>query len=256
MTTETAVRERPILFSGEMVRAILDGRKTQTRRVIAKQPAGAWAAPGKTACPYGAPGDRLWVRETWQSDHAWPDDDGERENWWHEQPAGFRGPGSCKYVYYAADNAILMPLLDVGGLHPSSWEPKAEFWDSVPWRPSIHMPRWASRLTLEITEVRVQRLQEISAADVVDEGVWVDPPAGALVENQQFPPDFEKWLEWRKAAWFRDTARATHIARVHHGKQLVAEFRKLWDSLNAKRGYSWDSNPWVWAISFQPLTTR
>jgi len=195
--------ERPILFSGEMVRAILDGRKTQTRRVVKlphNNPLGAWEptvvggkgvcydkamtrpAPEEAAiwhtrtgdclgCPYGQPGDRLWVRET------------------------FVGAGNLG-VLYAAD----CPRGTESGVEGG-------------WRPSIFMPRWASRLTLEITEVRVQRVQEISRGDAMEEGC----PFANMADG----PDPRDW------------------------------FRDLWDSLNAKRGHGWDTNPWVWAITFR-----
>lgn len=205
-----AVREHPILFSGEMVRAILEGRKTQTRRVLRRQPAGAWAAPGKTACPFGQPGDRLWVRETF-------------------------GIGGARFIdpclNYRADVGHLgqRPIHRVG---PDRWR----VWDGmeVPaaellavrdgWRPSIHMPRWASRLTLELTEIRVERVQEINPWDVREEIGWSDPTGEA----------------------------ASHLGEEELGRRLLVErFRPLWDALNAKRGYSWESNPWVWCLSFR-----
>ena len=150
--------ERPILFSAPMVRAILDGRKTQTRRVVKLLGADcieerAWEthflqspwpwspqADEWLACPYGAPGDRLWVRETWA-----PHD-------------------TKKLAFYRAD-------------HPE-WT-TGDGGDVDRWRPSIHMPRWASRITLEVTGVRVERLNNISDADARAEGCPFDePPAG------------------------------------------------------------------------------
>lgn len=163
------MKERPILFSGEMVRSILEGRKTQTRRVMKVQPPsdryqqlhimastntrqvgkGHWAVLNaeKTSviesdkryfsCPYGRPGDRLWVREAFQY-------------------------GLCTestFAYRATHK-------------PSDLE---EGWDErIKWRPSIHMPRWASRINLEITGVRVERLQDISEEDALAEGVTVN----------------------------------------------------------------------------------
>lgn len=141
-------KERPILFSGQMVRAILGGRKTQTRRVIKNIPhdaahiwhdGGEWIvenAPGqcwnkKTACPYGQPGDRLWVRETWQLDES-----------------------ETGYVYRA----------DIEGFLDQAFGPPT-------WRPSIFMPRAASRILLEIVSVRAERLQDISEEDAKSEGV-------------------------------------------------------------------------------------
>lgn len=196
-------REHPILFSGPMARAILEGRKSVTRRVVKPQPVvgdgGCWypEPPRKTAhrarhyandahlrkglardfCPYGTPGDRLWVRETW----------------------GKLDMGS---VCYRADDEPAVPA-------------------DGRWRPSIHMPRWASRITLEVTEVRVQRLQEISEEDAKAEGVEAVPfcKAGR--------PD---------------------------GMEHVEAFEGLWTDINGKRpGCSWDANPFVWVISFRRL---
>ena len=202
--------ERPILFSAPMVRALLAGTKTQTRRALrAQPPAGtfqvstfhhpdprphffAWQElPHDTAmiaddwcypCPYGRPCDRLWVRETWGIDQA---DNGGDRHW-------------RRFVYRADHGA--QPL-DNG--------------TPVPWKPSIHMPRSASRITLEITEVRVQRLQEISEEDARAEGVQ-------MPDGTPTPPD---WWSYRQ------------------------EFSHLWESINGPG--SWDANPWLWCISFR-----
>lgn len=225
------MKERPILFSAPMVRALLDGSKTQTRRAVKPQPpsieqvkakAGIdydWIAPRKPEqpwrvagpvwavrdlmgqkphlrCPYGQPGDRLWVRESWSPDP--PDVDGWGYTAWagcrEGQIAGvperFRHPRFCNY---AAD-----------WLH-----------GPIRWTPSIHMPRWASRITLEVTAVRVERLQDISEADVIAEGAsWA--ACGAPQEGSH-----------------------------------RADFARLWESINGPD--SWTANPWVWAISFKRL---
>jgi hypothetical protein len=208
-----AVRERPILFSGPMVRAILDDRKTQTRRVIVhpkNPPSGytdcgfgfwptvdpthaTWCGPDypdgaedEVRNPFGAPGDRLWVREAF--DHIWTD--GERG--WHNV---YRADGDPAYL------------------------PRGE---RMRWRPSIHMPRAASRLTLEVTGVRVERVQAITEDDARAEGVapaWLDVNGEDV--NAHAPP--------------------TH----------VQGFAKLWNALNASRGYGWDANPWVWVVAFR-----
>jgi len=227
MSDNVAIRERPILFSGPMVRAILEGRKTQTRRVIVPQPwedvgtlrvgvyhpeivvrgeyepgpdeFGAWSEGGEFAvrCRYGAPGDRLWVREA------------------HALEFGER-------VVYRADRAARhFQDFAFGGLAlhgerfwlDSGYEPGR-------WRPSIHMPRWASRLTLELTDVRVERVQEISEDDAIAEGIEV-------VNRLVVRPDT------------RTIEQSPRIA-----------FRGRWDSTNAKRGYGWDANPWVWCLAF------
>jgi hypothetical protein len=165
------VKERPILFSGRMVQAILDGRKTMTRRVFKTAKLIPTESYGKRAltrtCPYGQPGDRLWVRET--------------HNTCGEKP------------FYRADGEM-----------PLEWK----------WSPSVFMPRWASRITLEITAVWVERLKDITIEDAQAEGIT---PLGTEGDSRR----------WR------------------------AGFRELWDSLNAKRGYGWDANPWVWVISFK-----
>lgn len=184
--------ERPILFSGEMVRALLAGRKTQTRRVAKPRKhtsllGGSWSDsyvldPGNAQwlmrdCPYGAPGDRLWVREAWRLSVA----------------GGF--------VYYRADRE-----------HEECTAELAKRDPSLAWRPSIHMPRWASRLTLEVVSIRVERLQDISEADAIAEGVAV--PMTCDVE---------------------------HTARN--------AFRSLWERINGPG--SWDANPWVWVVEFR-----
>ena len=186
---------KPILFSGEMVRAILDGRKTQTRRVIKPQPSagvrrsvfvlsGLEDGHGRELrCPYGRPGDTLWVRETWQ---AVSGNDRARHIMTHPRPD--RG-----WLEYAAT--------------PRADEP------AYKWRPSIHMPRWASRITLEVTGVRVERLQDISEADAWAEGC------------EGYDDD------------------------VTGGKSGYREYCELWEKINGKG--SWDLNPWVWVVEFK-----
>jgi len=193
--------ERPILFSGPMVRAILDGTKTQTRRVLKKQPLDVipclddwvgekWAAlltrdpePHGTLfrCRYGVPGDRLWVRETFATNTL----------------------GCPNGLTYRADH------LDMRGDGPAN---------PIKWHPSIHMPRWASRITLEIVSVRVERVQDISTADIITEGL--------------------------------STTLREYDAECH----LREQFETLWDSINGdKSGRSWADNPWVWCIEFRRL---
>lgn len=201
-------KERPILFSGPMVRALLDGSKTQTRRVCKPQPIAdarfvgghhlpaTKRNPGREisveapyvhiACPYGQRGDRLWVRESFA--HMYRD---------NAQPEK-RAPED---VAYMADN--LTPDPYVYGS----------------WKPSIHMPRWASRITLEITSVRVERLQDISADDARAEGCPDRPIPGA----EQASVDLLAKL------WYHD----------------------LWEQINGPD--SWAANPWVWAIEFRRL---
>ena len=212
--------EHPILFTGEMVRAILDGRKTQTRRVIKPQPdkvktpvdISAFGVPlehenrkailslpdiaikggKKIKCPYGGPGDRLWVRETWA-------------------PRGDKGRPFYRADEQSQTEGYSHIILNNGR-----------------WRPSIHMPRWASRLLLEVTDVRAERVQSITAADCCDEGVLINCSScsGECAHLDQSP---------------------------NLKRQVRRDFRSLWDSINAKRGFGWDANPWVWAITFKVI---
>jgi len=186
------MKERPILFSGEMVRAIIDGRKTQTRRVVNE----AVAFP---PCPYGAPGDRLWVRETFASFRA------------EGQPVT---PRDARYVVLRDGAQVYAD----GKTYPPLAAYAAGAFDAIKWRPSIHMPRWASRITLEVVSVRVERVQSITEEDARAEGVAVTAPHlmhGAL---------------------------ASMSAREN--------FAVLWDSINGKRA-PWAVNPWVWRVEFR-----
>lgn len=209
------MRERPILFDGAMVRAILAGQKTQTRRAVAgvrrdnclwlrkptKSRSGTVThvldAPGHGLCPFGQPGDRLWVRETWKP-----------------KTIHSCAMGTCDCdglgVTYAADNEWI----------PHTWQnpvpddwcmPDAAARGNVP---SIHMPRWACRLVLEITAVRVEGLQALSAQDCIAEGI------------------------------------ATRFTVDDGNDDLRIQFRDLWTST----GGDWDSNPWVWVIEFRQVT--
>lgn len=195
---DMAVRERPILFSGSMIRAILDGRKSQTRRVVHRDIATAIPAsePERALyrCPYGLPGDRLWVRETWAA----------------VSPDEFHRPYEECQFEYRADNP---QAIRAGG-----WDNDPDDPSAIRWRPSIHMPRCASRITLELTEVRIERLQAISEADAWAEGC----PEGRVPDGIPSP-----------VVWFYET----------------------WEALNAKRGYGWDVNPWAWCLSFRRVTT-
>lgn len=217
--------ERPILFSAEMVRAILAGRKTQTRRLMKVQPYadsivtvkhyhptvidrhgdmqpgpeifGALWGNGEYGirCPYGAPGDLLWVREAFRyfpgtGSHLW---DGDRE--------------------YQADGAVKSGRFFTA----EEWQSRGIKAKPEPrWRPSIHMPRWASRITLEVKSVRVERLQDISEDDARAEGV---APVG----------------------WVDETD--VGMSSYREG------FSRLWDRINGSG--AWEANPWVWVLSFE-----
>lgn len=205
-------KERPIIFNDEMVRAILDGRKTQTRRIV-KLPVidkdiGCELSGSELAgsqrdalrhCPHGQPGDRLWVREAWQGplldEH---DIDEYREN----GPELFQKSQYC--AYRATDK---LDAIDEDG-------------KELGWRPSIHMHRWASRITLEITGVRVERLKDISEADAIAEGIQ---------------------KAWQYADCYYTPSGDFACAQV--------AFQRLWESIY--RPGSWDANPWVWVIEFK-----
>lgn len=205
-------KERGMIFNAEMVRAILSGQKTQTRRIVKnvssdscmtlKEPAknrnGIYThvmdAPKHGLCPHGNVGYRIWVRETWQG----PLVDFERSDDLLRNPEKYEKPENC---VYEADGV-----------------PEPEFYDADDnlrccWRPSIHMPRWASRILLEITNVRVERLNDISEEDARSEGV---------------------------------TPKSIPAEKLVGGKLAFAE---LWASIY---GYeNWQANPWVWVIEFK-----
>lgn len=169
-TTDTPTRERPILFSGPMVRAILECRKTVTRRVVKPQPdevferSGdvllAWGEEARSVsvqCPYGRPGDLLWVRETW-SDLAW-----------HRSANGVVGAWQSEIIY-AADGVDHYGPFD---------DPERVEREAIGWKPSIHMPKRHARLWLRVTDVRVERLHDIGEGDAVAEGMdWTAFKAG------------------------------------------------------------------------------
>lgn len=197
------MKDHPILFSAPMVHALLGGRKTQTRRIVRGAPDGALEVvpsllahrgdlwdfrrhrqnPHAIRCPYGAPGDRLWVKETF----------------------GVLTGNGHRLVYRA------------DGERPPQLDPHAR----MTWRPSIFMRRAQSRITLEVTRVRVERLQDITEADAKAEGVPCDSAA----------------------AWRGDFADA--VARGHR-----AAFEALWDEINGDRA-AWTANPFVWAVDFR-----
>lgn len=214
-------RERPILFSGEMVRAILAGKKTQTRRVVKSfkcvTPADGVerdcvmdvdGLPSRldlgcdSLCPYGQPGDRLWVREAWYRPTTfWLP----RGNWKRGGHAVVGYPGAPESRTVEIDREMYRKI--------TAMKPGL--------RPALFMPRWASRLRLEITGVRNERLQDITEAEAIAEGVNGD-------------------YEW-----------AGEARCDSKGDLVINQFWSLWDSINAKRGYGWESNPWVWVIEFR-----
>lgn len=232
------MKERPILFSAPMVRAILDGRKSQTRRALKFQAFGGFTpiSPStiwhgeeprrKESCPYGQPGDRLWVRETWRLSpdacEGWPMDATPCSGF-----IDYRADGSS-LERHAPDFAAI-ERLTIG--RDPEWD-----WDSPPhsWRSPIHMPRWASRITLEITGIRVERLQDISADNAIAEGI--DQIAGPTSCNS-----------WRNYLIGKAGEMNMHCSSPSRSYQT------LWDAINARRGHPWESNPWVWVIEFRRI---
>ncbi|MFH0021759.1 hypothetical protein ACFZAC_09150 [Pseudomonas fluorescens] len=222
----TAIKERPILFSAPMVRAILDGRKTVTRRpvkgwqvptedtsvatgerhrwmaIAQRDPRYGFGVFGATEaecakeleefapCPYGRRGERLWVRETWQADAQL-------------DAVAPRDLSQGEPIQYPADGAVRQTGCSM--ITPGKG------------RPSIHMPRWVCRIQLEITDVRVERLQDITRSDIRAEGLQCPPE----LASDDVSPNYR---DWYPAAW-----------------------KELWNST----GGDWDANPWVWCVSFR-----
>lgn len=205
------MKARPILFSAPMVRALLDGRKTQTRRAVKVN--SALAADfmadknASDACPYGQPGDLLWVRETFAR------------------------------------------VSDVDGSNPR-FAYRADGHTPFGWKPSIHMPRAASRLTLEITDVRVERLHDISEADAKAEGCFFTDYGRDCFHRGGPPQDVSDC----KAPQNTHNQRPGWMwGRTESHNQCLGSarfaFANLWSSINGQA--SWDANPWVWVIEFK-----
>lgn len=263
------VKERPILFSGPMVRAILGGRKTQMRRIVKPQPEGepyttqewarnlasargiclrsrptdqeikdkgdrlsGWLFPFEKdngirygiTCPFGRAGGRLWVRETLNLNVVLDTKTGEQS----------------VHAYYAATGRS-------GGSFP--WEGD----DTRETIPSIHMPRWASRITLEITGVRVERLQDINEADARSEGV---EPLFTEVEIEMAPDCYMEPMPYKNYLWHGNIGRSITAKQSDEWayqfsdyKSALDSFSSLWESINGPG--SWDANPWVWVIEFR-----
>ena len=188
------MKERPILFSAPMVRALLAGTKTQTRRIVKARDLewmhvhqGLREPDNAERCPYGQPGDRLWVREAFRGCRAYEVQGYPPKDWGN------------KPIWFEADGA------PPG--RPDQWASRS--------RPSIHMPRWASRITLEVTRVRVERLRACNEVDAIAEGApWA--ACGAPQEGSH-----------------------------------KAGFAQLWEQINGHG--SWEANPWVWVIEFRRL---
>ncbi len=223
------IKERPIIFNADMVRAVLDGRKTQTRRLVESH--GRWACDiiqdwdekdksygpyyqdeygdsqlSITLCPYGKVGDELWVRETIKATYF----------------------GDSWQINYVADGLgvnLFKENIDV--------DTPLKYSKSRPTIPSIHMPRWASRIQLRIKDIRVERVQDITTDNVWAEGI-----------------NKEEYEEWRE-----DVANIGVPLGTTY-EQPIDLFRNLWDSISAKRGYGWEINCWVWVIVFEVINKK
>ena len=252
------MKERGMIFNGEMVRAILDGRKTQTRRIMKVQPSedftpmnmaletdykARWYTPGVVdkdgylqpaskevfgvsnenegySCPFGAVGDRIWVRETWGVVSHELDEDGRIRPWTPDRPATainempFGNGYYSGHAIYAADGDF-------------TWGDDDGYEDGRScWKPSIHMPKAASRILLEITDVRVERLNTISEEDATAEGV---APAGSLL------PDYP----------------GTFLTPKGDFATAKVAFQRLWESIYGEE--SWKASGWVWVIEFKRI---
>ena len=221
-------KERPIIFSGPMVRAIIDGRKTQTRRVVKPQPThrlidglahvtrgmdpaddgavwydGDCIGTGREVRAPWLVGDMLWVRETWAVICEDPD-----------------ATITTNRIEYKADT---------GATNPGGWDAAPDDAEAIRWRSPIHMPRWACRLTLRVDSVRVERLNDISEEDAIAEGmVYFDG------------------RNYEAGGW--------HSGKTDHGyfPTAVDAYSDLWDRINGNR-HPWASNPWVWVVTFARL---
>lgn len=225
------MRERPLLLNSDMVRAVLNGSKTQTRRIMTPQPADdihrhvfpnrdvqGWLSSLKhkhgptTAhiCPFGAVGDRLWVRETWSD-----------VNLEGTSAVAYRADGGLRGLTNDNDDGDEDdPRLEKYSF--ANWYPDLISGAEGIWRPSIHMPRWASRITLDITGVRVERMYDISEDDARAEGV------------EQLRGGF--WRHYQPG-W------------TQHQLSARGSFVTLWKSIYGDE--SWQANPWVWVIEFK-----
>lgn len=245
-TATVEVRERPVNAYPHEVRSILEGRQTQLRRVMKLPPRNPKGNRGGMLyygrqfncvsdgvirfldwkCPYGQPGERLWVRESIHIDDY---QYSEREPLPKTRPADI----DDESIYYRADGECCrqIPECACGEVGKTKW------------RSPSSMPRWASRINLEIVSVRVERLQEINADDCASEGI-------------QYPVR-QSDIEGKVSPLLRVTGQyppTKYLPREYgHDDLMRAHFASGWDSINAKRGYPWSSNPFVWAITFNRL---
>lgn len=245
------MKERPILFSAPMVKAILSGSKSQTRRVVKPQPVhgaecvirpfsdqrlhyaardlhdmeqGLLVLGEVPKCPYGQPDDRLWVRETWMD----------------LQGTGVQLASKSRYAYGADTIA-------------GSWDDECRIAYGLKWKPSIHMPRAACRITLEIAGVRVERLQAISEADAKAEGCdRLDDDEPGYVHREE--PDWKlcpRCGGTRLYTAFSGNGGAFPDTDCRECDTYQKRYRLLWEQINGPG--SWDANPWVWVVEFRVM---
>lgn len=231
------MKEIPILFSTPMVQAILEGRKSQTRRILKdkhvlysldvnkvipeyfKDGDGGW-------CPYGQPGDVLWVRESWGV--------GSRSDPFQGSVDGIEFKADSKFI----DDIESLPLHSFENFDYGNY-------DKSGWRPSIHMPKAIARIWLQVESVRVERLQDICQHDAGEEGVEYFNVDWDAFEGGELLADYTNYT-WRDDPTYEDYHFPTFA-------NPVDSFRTLWQSINGAE--SWQANPWVWAIQFKVLST-
>lgn len=229
--------DRPILFSGPMVRALLDGRKTQTRRILKPKKNGCLISSGFTDDYILDPGNREWLESYYRwriGDRLWVKES-HRVAAWDEDGAvwmTYDADGARSRALEPSDEDFIERLcskLDKAGVPTKENGFYGDIPDNLLRRVSIHMPRWASRLTLTVTDVRVERLQAISAEDAKAEGIeWIEQFGnGPTYRDYQLS-------ERHVCEWYSDP---------------IKSYRSLWDTINGAG--AWDANPWVVAVSFR-----
>lgn len=214
------MKERPIIFNSEMIRALVDGRKTQTRRPLKSRHLGNgdWACAfcengmrldglSDIKCPYGKIGDRLWVKETWSPD---PNADHDSRNTCTESKISFVEWNGCGQPIDQIPVELRNPK---NVIYKSDWRG-----GDLIWTPAIHMTRWASRITLEITGIRIERVRDITKENAIGEGVCFGDG------SDSFGP--------------------------------IEAFIRLWNSIYEFKGLGWDANPWVWVIEFKMMEIK
>jgi len=245
------MKERPILFNPDMVAALLDERKNQTRRVVKPQPLPsthyvnpynknikhmtAWTKDHKMilgagniknmahwACPHGFPNDELWVKESHYLYGHWVTLTGQKTK---------TGKQKTKFCYQQSKGVMFLDK------PPKKIHTKNERGRGWHRRPSIFMPRWASRLQLKINNVKVERVQDVTEKDAIGEGVF------KFDLDKDSAEDFGAWRNYLKdefSGWI--------------GCRTAKDsFMSLWDSINKDRGHSWESDPWTWVVNFEKI---